>query len=146
MSLIKYNPFATKSVGNFFDDFFNRGIADFVGNDFSVSTPSVNVVETENSYRVEVAAPGLEKKDFEVSIDNGFLNISARKEHEEEVQDGDKYMRREFNFTSFTRSFQLPDTVQADDIAANYENGVLKITLPKKEEAKIEAAKVIDIK
>ena len=146
MSLIKYNPFATKSVGNFFDDFFNRGIADFVGSDFSVSTPSVNVVETENSYRVEVAAPGLEKKDFEVSIDNGFLNISARKEHEEEVQDGDKYMRREFNFTSFTRSFQLPDTVQADDIAANYENGVLKITLPKKEEAKIEAAKVIDIK
>ena len=146
MSLIKYNPFATKSVGNFFDDFFNRGITDFVGSDFSVSTPSVNVVETENSYRVEVAAPGLEKKDFEVSIDNGFLNISARKEHEEEVQDGDKYMRREFNFTSFTRSFQLPDTVKADDIAANYENGVLKITLPKKEEAKIEAAKVIDIK
>ena len=146
MILIKYNPFATKSVGNFFEDFFNRGITDFVGSDFSASTPSVNVVETENSYRVEVAAPGLEKKDFEVSIDNGFLNISARKEHEEEVQDGDKYMRREFNFTSFTRSFQLPDTVQADDIAANYENGVLKITLPKKEEAKIEAAKVIDIK
>ena len=146
MSLIKYNPFATKSVGNFFDDFFNRGITDFVGSDFSVSTPSVNVVETENSYRVEVAAPGLEKQDFEVSIDNGSLNISARKEHQEEVKDGDKYMRREFNFTSFTRSFQLPDTVQADDIAANYENGVLKITLPKKEEAKIEAAKVIDIK
>ena len=146
MSLIKYNPFATKSVGNFFDDFFNRGIADFVGSDFSVSTPSVNVVETENSYRVEVAAPGLEKQDFEVSIDNGSLNISARKEHQEEVKDGDKYMRREFNFTSFTRSFQLPDTVKADDIAANYENGVLKITLPKKEEAKIEAAKVIDIK
>ena len=146
MSLIKYNPFATKSVGNFFDDFFNRGITDFVGSDFSVSTPSVNVVETENSYRVEVAAPGLEKQDFEVSIDNGSLNISARKEHQEEVKDGDKYMRREFNFTSFTRSFQLPDTVKADDIAANYENGVLKITLPKKEEAKIEAAKVIDIK
>ena len=146
MSLITYNPFATKSVGNFFDDFFNRGITDFVGSDFSVSTPSVNVVETENSYRVEVAAPGLEKQDFEVSIDNGSLNISARKEHQEEVKDGDKYMRREFNFTSFTRSFQLPDTVKADDIAANYENGVLKITLPKKEEAKIEAAKVIDIK
>ena len=146
MSLIKYNPFATKSVGNFFDDFFNRGITDFVGSDFSVSTPSVNVVETENSYRVEVAAPGLEKQDFEVSIDNGSLNISARKEHQEEVKDGDKYMRREFNFTSFTRSFQLPDTVKADDIAANYENGVLKITLPKKEEAKIEAAKVIEIK
>ncbi|MCB0561610.1 MAG: Hsp20/alpha crystallin family protein [Lewinellaceae bacterium] len=146
MSLVRYNPFATKSVSNFFDDVFNRNITDFFGSDFSASTPSVNVVETENSYRVEVAAPGLEKEDFEVSIDNGFLNISAKKEHQEEVKDGDKYMRREFNFSSFTRSFQLPDTVKADDIAANYENGVLKITLPKKEEAKIEAAKVIDIK
>ena len=146
MSLIKYNPFAQKSMGNFFDDFFNRDVTDFFGSDFSRSTPSVNVVETENSYRVEVAAPGLEKKDFEVSLDNGFLTISAKKEHQEEVKEGDKYMRREFNFSSFTRSFQLPDTVKADDIAANYENGVLKITLPKKEEAKIEAAKVIKIK
>ena len=146
MSLIKYNPFAQKSMGNFFDDFFNRDVTDFFGSDFSRNTPSVNVVETENSYRVEVAAPGLEKKDFEVSLDNGFLTISAKKEHQEEVKEGDKYMRREFNFSSFTRSFQLPDTVKADDIAANYENGVLKITLPKKEEAKIEAAKVIKIK
>ncbi|MCO6492072.1 MAG: Hsp20/alpha crystallin family protein [Phaeodactylibacter sp.] len=146
MSLIRYNPFATKSVSNFFDDVFNRGITDFFGSDFSMSTPSVNVVETENSYRVEVAAPGLEKKDFEVSVDNGFLTVSARKEHKEEVKEGDKYMRREFNFSSFTRSFQLPETVNADDIAANYENGVLKITLPKKGEAKIEAAKVIEIK
>ena len=146
MSLVRYNPFATKSVSNFFDDVFNRGITDFFGSDFSTNMPSVNVVETEKNYRVEVAAPGLEKEDFEVSVDNGFLNISAKKEHQDEVKEGDKYMRREFNFSSFTRSFQLPETVNAEDIAANYENGVLKITLPKKEEAKIEAAKVIEIK
>lgn len=146
MSLIRYNPFAPKSVSNFFDDVFNRNITDFFGSDFSMSTPSVNVVETENSYRVEVAAPGLEKEDFEVSVDNGFLNISAKKEFKDEVKEGDKYMRREFNYNSFTRSFQLPEGVKADDIAANYENGVLKITLPKKEEARIEAAKVIEIK
>ncbi|MCO6476348.1 MAG: Hsp20/alpha crystallin family protein [Phaeodactylibacter sp.] len=146
MSLVRYNPFATKSVSNFFDEMFNRNITDFFGSDFSMSTPSVNVVEKDDSYRVEVAAPGLEKEDFEVSVDNGFLNISAKKEHKDEVKEGDKYMRREFNFSSFTRSFQLPETVKADDIAANYENGVLKITLPKKDEAKIEAAKVIEIK
>ncbi len=146
MSLVRYNPFATKSVSNFFDEMFNRNITDFFGSDFSNNTPSVNVVEKVDSYRVEVAAPGLEKEDFEVSIDNGFLNISAKKEHRDEVKEGDKYMRREFNYSSFTRSFQLPETVKADDIAANYENGVLKITLPKKDEAKIEAAKVIEIK
>ena len=146
MSLVRYNPFATKSVSNFFDDVFNRGITDFFGSDFSTNMPSVNVVETEKNYRVEVAAPGLEKEDFEVSVDNGFLNISAKKEHQDEVKEGDKYMRREFNFSSFTRSFQLPETVKADDVAASYENGVLKITLPKKDEAKIEAAKVIEIK
>jgi len=145
MSLIRYNPFAAKSVGNFFDDFFNRDISGFFGSDFSASNPSVNVVETENSYRVEVAAPGLEKEDFEVNVDNGFLTISARKEQKEETK-GDRFMRREFNYSSFTRSFQLPDTVKAGDIAANYENGVLKVTLPKKEEAKIESARVIEIK
>lgn len=145
MSLIRYNPFAAKSVGNFFDDFFNRDISGFFGSDFSASNPSVNVVETENSYRVEVAAPGLEKEDFEVNVDNGFLTISARKEQKEETK-GDRFMRREFNYSSFTRSFQLPDTVKAGDIAASYENGVLKVTLPKKEEAKIESARVIEIK
>ncbi|MCB9289138.1 MAG: Hsp20/alpha crystallin family protein [Lewinellaceae bacterium] len=145
MSLVRYNPFATKSVSNFFDDVFNRGITDFFGSDFSTNMPSVNVVETEKNYRVEVAAPGLEKEDFEVSVDNGFLNISAKKEHQDEVKEGDKYMRREFNFSSFTRSFQLPETVNAEDIAANYENGVLILTLPKKEN-KVEAAKVIKIK
>ncbi len=144
MKLMRYNPLVPK---NFFDDFFNRDLSEFFGGDFSASHPSVNVIETDANFRIEIAAPGLEREDFKVDVDNGSLNISAdrRKEYSEEDEDG-KFMRREFNYTSFSRRFQLPESVKADDIEANYENGVLKITLPKKDEAKVKAAKTIEIK
>lgn len=145
MKLTKYNPILPKSVSSLFDDMFNRSLGDFVGSDFFISQPSINVVETKEDYRIEVAAPGLEKEDFTVNVDNGFLNISAKKEEKEEVKEG-SYMRREFNFSSFTRSFELPASIAADDVGAHYENGILIITLPKKEEAKSELAKVIEIK
>lgn len=145
MKLAKYNPILPKSVSSLFDDMFNRSLGDFVGGDFFISQPSVNVVETQEDFRIEVAAPGLEKEDFTVNVDKGFLNISAKKEQKEEVKEGN-YMRREFNFSSFTRSFELPASITADDVGAHYENGILIITLPKKEEAKAELAKVIEIK
>ena len=145
MSIIRYNPFAAKSVSNFFDDFFSRDISGFFGSDFSLSRPSVNVVETNEGYRLEVAAPGLEKEDFELSVDRGYLAISARKEQRDEIK-GDKFMRREFNYSSFTRSFQLPEGVEAGDIAASYEKGVLKVSIPKKEKEKAEVARVIEIR
>lgn len=145
MKLTKYNSILPKSVSSLFDDMFNRSLGDFVGGDFFISQPSINVVETKENYRIEVAAPGLEKEDFTVNVDNGFLNISAKKEEKEEVKEGN-YMRREFNFSSFTRSFELPASIAADDVGAHYENGILIITLPKKEEAKSELAKVIEIK
>jgi HSP20 family protein len=145
MKLAKYNPILPKSVSSLFDDMFNRSLGDFVGGDFFINQPSINVVETKEDYRIEVAAPGLEKEDFTVNVDNGFLNISAKKEQKEEVKEG-SYMRREFNFSSFTRSFELPASIAADSVGAHYENGILTITLPKKEEAKTELAKVIEIK
>jgi HSP20 family protein len=145
MKLAKYNPILPKSVSSLFDDMFNRSLGDFVGGDFFISQPSINVVETKENYRIEVAAPGLEKEDFTVNVDNGFLNISVKKEEKEEVKEG-SYMRREFNFSSFTRSFELPASIAADDVGAHYENGILIITLPKKEEAKTGLAKVIEIK
>ncbi|HRJ13548.1 MAG TPA: Hsp20/alpha crystallin family protein, partial [Saprospiraceae bacterium] len=77
-----------------------------------------------------------------VSVENGSLNISAKKEKKEEVQEG-KYTRREFNYTSFSRSFNLPEGVKPEEVQAVYENGVLKVTLPKKEVAKMEDARVI---
>lgn len=143
MSLIKYDPFApVRSLTNVVDEFFNRGIGELVGYDHAFSVPSVNVVENPQNFLLEIAAPGLEKGDFKVSVENGSLNISAKKEKKEEVQEG-KYTRREFNYTSFSRSFNLPVGVKPEEVQAVYENGVLKVTLPKKEVAKMEDARVI---
>lgn len=146
MSIIKYDSFApARGFKNVFDDFFNRNLADYFGNEFTISTPSVNVVEKDDHYRIEVAAPGLDKQDFEVSVDKGYLNISAKRENQSETKD-EKYTRREFNYASFQRSFQLSDHVNADNIVANYDKGVLSITLPKREEVKTSATRTIDIK
>lgn len=146
MSIVKYNSFApARGFKNVFDDFFNRNLADYFGNEFTTSTPSANVVEKDDHYWIEVAAPGLEKQDFEVSVDKGYLNISAKRENQSETKD-EHYARREFNYTSFQRSFQLPEHVNANDIVANYDKGVLTITLPKREEAKTGATRTIEIK
>lgn len=145
MSLIKYDPFApVRSLTNVVDEFFNRGIGELVGYDHAFSVPSVNVIEKPDSFLLDIAAPGLEKGDFKVSVENGCLNISAKKEKKEEVKEG-KYTRREFNYTSFSRSFTLPEGVKPEDVHATYENGVLHVTIPKKEVAKVEDARVIEI-
>jgi len=141
-SLVNYSPL---KMNSFLEDFFNRDITSFFGNDASISQPSVNVVETENDFRIDLAVPGLDKEDFNLEVDRNRLTISAEKEHREEVNE-DQFMRREFNYTSFTRSFQLPETVNAEAIAANYKNGVLSVTLPKLEEMKGEPVKKIEIK
>lgn len=143
-NVVNHNKLAPSRMSGFFDDFFNRNITDFFGSDFAVQSPSINIVENEESFRIEVAAPGLTKSDFNISVESGLLKIEAKKEHKEEVKE-DKFVRREFNFSSFTRSFQLPDTVDADNINANYEQGVLILTLPKLEEAKAKLVKVIEI-
>jgi HSP20 family protein len=96
------------------------------------SVPSVNITEDENSFKFELAAPGLDKKDFKVEADNGILTISSEKE-KENTEENENYCRREFSYNSFSRSFQLPDNSLPDKIDAKYENGVLKLTLPKKE-------------
>ena len=139
--LVNYNPL---SVSKFFDDFFNRDITDFFGSDGSLTLPSVNVVENEDSYRIEVAAPGLEKNDFNLEVDGDMLIISAKKEASDEVKE-DQYMRREFNYTSFRRTFQLPEGVNADEIGAKYDNGVLQVSLPKLEEVQAAPTKRIEI-
>lgn len=143
-NLVKYNSLAPKSMGGFFDNFFNQNLTDFFGSDFSIQSPSINVVEGTEDFRIEVAAPGLEKEDFEINVENGMLHLSAQREAREEVEE-DNYLRREFNYTSFKRSFQLPESVEANDIEANYNNGVLTLILPKQEEAKAKPIKKIEI-
>ncbi len=145
MSLVKYNSNnGLRSFDNFFDSFFNNNLTDIIGSDNNVSQPSVNVIETDDEYRIEVAAPGLGKEDFDVNIDDNSLTISAEVKNEE-TETTDKYTRREFNYSAFKRSFNLPDTVNAEQIAASYENGVLTLNLPKREEAKPQPARKIEI-
>lgn len=107
------------------------------------ATPSVNVAENGAEYRLEVAAPGLTKEDFKVNIEDNILTISAEKTMENETKEGEKFLRREFGYSTFKRSFTLPETVDIANIKATYENGVLHLTLPKTEVKK--TLKTIDI-
>ncbi len=146
MNIVKFDPvFPASNFRNFVENFFNRSIADVFGSDFTINSPSINVRETESAYKLEVAAPGLEKENFEISVDKGYLTIAAKREKSEEEKN-DNYTRREFNYTAFSRSFALPDDAKVDDIVAVYANGILVLTVPKKETAKVETARVIEIK
>jgi len=147
MNLIKFDPAARKNLWfpSVFDDFFNGNISDFMGNDFATNMPSVNVAEDAQGYHMELAAPGLTKDDFRISLDKDRLTISSEKESKRETADA-KFTRREFNYTTFSRSFILPKTVDKDRISAKYENGILKLLVPKKAEVvKDEKSRVIEI-
>ena len=135
------------SLGKWIDNLFTSTLADVMGTDFTISSPSVNVVEHDNHFTMELAAPGLEKKDFNIQIESDYLVISAEKKMEKEDTSNSKFTRREFNYSSFKRSFQLDDNINLEGIAATYDNGVLKITLPKKEETwKKPSSTTIEIK
>jgi len=146
MKPVKYNANAIETtIDNIFDNFFSNNISNFVGSDFFVTSPSTNVIESDNEYRIEVAAPGLDKADFNLNLDQDLLIIEANKEAKTE-ENTEKFVKREFNYTSFKRSFTLPDTVNTESIHATYKNGVLNVSLPKKEEAKPIPARTIKVK
>lgn len=139
--------FPTRShsgLGSIVDDLFNRSLSDMVGHDMVISRPSVNIMEQEDKFTIEVAAPGLEKSDFDLQVNENNITISAQKELKNEEK-GEKFTRREFNFSSFSRTFSLPEHVDADNISAKYDNGVLMIDIPKLEREKIENVKRIEI-
>ncbi|WP_244957952.1 Hsp20/alpha crystallin family protein [Empedobacter falsenii] len=96
--------------------------------------PAVNIKENEDSFEILLAAPGLNKEDFSIEIDENILKISSEFKQNEEVKD-EKFSRKEFNFSSFKRAFTLPETINEDKIEASYVNGILQLVLPKKEEA-----------
>lgn len=125
---------------SFFDDFFKpwrEWTNDFNGGrSFAALTvPAVNVSEDKDAYRMSLAAPGMKKSDFRIDLDGNVLTISAETEEKKEEK-GEKFSRQEYNYNSFSRSFSLPEAVNKDKIEAQYEDGVLKLKLPKKEEAK----------
>ncbi len=111
-----------------------------------INVPSVNIRETPKDYVLEVAAPGLERKDFNIEVKNNTLSISAEKEEEkEEKKEKDGYSRKEYSFNSFCRSFSLPEDAKEGDIDAKYENGILKVTIPKIKETPAKPSKKIPV-
>ncbi|MDY0254930.1 MAG: Hsp20/alpha crystallin family protein [Tenuifilaceae bacterium] len=128
-------------VDTFFGDDF---LSNFFDNTNLGTVPAVNIIESKDDFAIEVAAPGLEKKDFNVDVHNNVLTISSQKEFKDEQRD-EKVMRREFSYTAFKRSFSLPDGADSDKIKASYKDGILTVTIPKKEEAKEKPARQISI-
>jgi len=132
-----------------FERFFNNELDGWSRNNFSntnTTLPSVNIKENTDVFEVEVAAPGFEKSDFNIELNNDLLTISSEKQINEEVKEDEKITKQEFSYQSFSRSFTLPELVEDDKITAQYRNGILLITIPKKEEAKPKPVKQIEIK
>ena len=146
MSLIKWNE-PTKLMGkrNWVENFFAE-TDDFLKNwnwDMKVDIPAINVKEEKDAFLIDVAAPGMKREDFKVEVDRGVLIISATTEEKKEEKT-DTFRRQEFSYRDFRRSFWLPENIMADQIAAQYENGILKLKIPKMENLP-EKAKTIKV-
>jgi len=127
----------------FTDDWFDSSLANWKSS--GTTLPAVNVRETNDDFMIEVAAPGMKRDDFKVELDNNVLTISSQREDKREEKD-DSYTRKEFSYQSFQRSFTLPESkVEGEKIAARYVDGILQVTVPKKEEAKVKPAKQIAV-
>jgi HSP20 family protein len=137
------------TLPGFFNDFLTRDLWNWGLNNNSVTNttiPAVNIKENNDAFDVEVAAPGMKKEDFKVELDGNMLTISSEKTDETKENEGERYSTQEFSYQSFQRKFQLPkDVVDADKIEAHYENGLLHLVIPKKEEAKQRPPRMIQI-
>jgi len=134
MSLLVRSPKLFSSMPTLFSDFFDddNRLLNFDTNEWKSNVPAANIKEEDSEYVIELAAPGMEKKDFHVEVENNNLCISSEKKSEnEEKEEG--YSRKEFNYSSFFRSFALPENVNEDKIKASYKDGILSLALPKKE-------------
>jgi len=149
MTLLKRNGNLLNQLPVLFDDFINRDTFNWGLSNFSNSNttiPAVNIKETNECYHVEVAAPGMLKSDFKVELEGNLLTISSEKRGDNEEVEGEKYTRREFSYQAFHRSFTLPkEVVDVDKIQAKYKDGMLQLLIPKKEEAKQKAPRLIQI-
>ncbi len=147
MTLIRRNE-TVPAWTNFFNEFLNNDWNDWSLKNYSktnTTIPSVNIKETSDDFEIEVAAPGFDKKDFSIEINQGTLKISSEKKSETDNNE-ESYSRKEFSYQSFCRSFSLPLSVNSEKIEAKYENGILSVVIPKREEAKPKPVRLIDIK
>jgi HSP20 family protein len=142
MTLVKFNNGQKNAVNPWFSDVFDSLINDSILNDrFVTKTPAVNIAETENEFHIELAVPGLKKEDFKINLDKNILSVSAEKKAEN-VEEGKKYSKREYTYYSFVRSFTLPESADQGKIAAEYTDGILKLNVTKKEEAKFQTREI----
>lgn len=150
MSIVKRNANMFPAMPDLFNDMFTRDLFNWgLGNNSTTNTsiPAVNIRETNDTFEVEMAAPGMTKQDFKIELDNNTLTISSEKENEHEESNEGRYTKREFSYQAFQRMFQLPkEVVDADKINARYENGLLMLTIPKKEEAKMRPPRKIEVR
>lgn len=132
-------------LDSFFNDFFEGEFFPArTGAQRNGTLPAANIKETEKAYLVELAAPGMKKEDFKIELNDDLLSI--RSEHKQEKEEtNDRYTKREFNFTSFVRSFRLPEEVDAEKIGATYRDGILNIEIPKQENKVKEKVREISI-
>jgi HSP20 family protein len=140
MTLMRWN--SRLPLADMFSNFFDSDFNDFLTRRYT--EPLANIIEHPDSFQLELAAPGMKKDDFKINLENSVLTISSEvtDEHEEEKKN---FTRREYYYGAFSRSFTLPKTINTDKIQAEYESGVLKVILPKKDEAKLEVKKEIKI-
>jgi HSP20 family protein len=140
MTLIRWHRPA--GLADMFQNFFESDFNDFFSRKFT--DPAANIIENPESFQLELAAPGMKKDDFKIHLENNILTISSELE-DQKLEEGKNFTRKEFSYNSFTRSFTLPKIIDLEKIGADYENGILKVLLPKKEDAKLEVKKEIKI-
>jgi len=144
MSLARFSD----QYPSLFDRFFENDLFDWSNRNYSATNttlPTVNIKESDDDFEVEVAAPGFAKEDFKIELTRDILTISSDKEINNEIKEGQQFTQREFSYQSFSRSFTLPNIVDSEKIGAKYENGILRINIPKKEESKPRPARQIAI-
>lgn len=135
MALVRFS----NQIPTLFDHFFANDLFDWSNRHFSTTEttlPSVNIKESDDEFEVELAAPGFVKTDFNIQLSHDTLTISSEKKVKNETDEGQQFARKEFSYQSFSRSFTLPNSADNDKIKAKYDNGILKISIPKKEESK----------
>ena len=138
----------SESMPSVFDDFFKPWNEWFDNSGLpgrAMNVPAVNITEQKDAYLVSLAVPGLKKEDFKIGVDGNMLTISSEKEENKEEKDK-RFTRKEYNYSSFSRSFTLPEEINQEKIEAKYEDGVLKISLPRREAAKKPSVKQIAVK
>jgi HSP20 family protein len=143
MTLVKFNNGLKNTSANpFFSDVFDSLINDsFLSDKLIARVPAVNIAENENEFHIELAVPGLKKEDFKINLDKNILSVSAEKKAEN-VEEGKKFSKREYSYNSFVRSFTLPETADHSKIEADYTDGILKLTVAKREEAKFQSREI----